>query len=147
MTLRTSGFAPVACAAPVSRNGVSHQAAPNNSWGLQSPGRLPWLGDCGRSAPRPRYSCVPHAGADDLPLGVEDVQVPLPCMQVDAGVESVLAVVEAHLGHGLAEVGGGLSPGSVLGRAVTAARSLLPHLGQAFTHPSAAMNSIQALQM
>ena len=63
MTLGTRGVAPVDCAAPVSRNGVSHQAAPNNSLGSKSPGRLPRSGDCGPKAPRPRYSCVPHAGS------------------------------------------------------------------------------------
>src|SRR5262249_54770905 len=40
----------------------------------------------------------------------------------------------------------GPEPVSVLGREVTASRSLLPHLGQAFTHPSEAMNSIQPRQ-
>ena len=49
-------------AAPrLSRWGVSHQAAPNNSAGSKPPGRLPRPDDCGRYAPRPRNSCVPHA--------------------------------------------------------------------------------------
>src|SRR5262249_6083229 len=39
----------------------------------------------------------------------------------------------------------GPDPAAVLGCAVTASRSLLPHLGQAFTHPSQAMISIPAL--
>src|SRR5262249_49684287 len=42
-------------------------------------------------------------------------------------------------------VGWGLSP-HVLGREVAASRSLLPHLGQAFTHPNEAMISIYPLQ-
>jgi hypothetical protein len=73
-------------AAMGSRHGVSHQAAPNNSWGSKSPGRLPWRG------------------------GVEDTQVQPACVQVDAGVESMLTVGEAHHGHGLPGLGAGLIP-------------------------------------
>jgi hypothetical protein len=54
--------ASVVCVAAVSHDGVSHQAAPNNSWGSASPDRLPRPADGGHLAPRPRYSCVPRAG-------------------------------------------------------------------------------------
>jgi hypothetical protein len=46
---------------------------------------------------------------DDGALGVEDTQVHGPGVQVDAGVESVLSVVEAH-GSWSPWVGWGLSP-------------------------------------
>jgi hypothetical protein len=36
--------------------------------------------------------------------------VQVPCVQIDAGMESVLPVVEAHHGHGLSGVGAGLIP-------------------------------------
>jgi hypothetical protein len=47
---------------------------------------------------------------DDFAGAVEDAQVQPPCVQIHAGVESVLTVVEAHHGHGLPGVGAGLIP-------------------------------------
>ena len=64
-------------------------------------------------------------------------------MQVDAGVESVLSVVEAH--HGLLGLGGARAR-TVLGREVVASRSLTT-FGTGFAHPNEAMISIQTLHL